>query len=96
MATAHLQNYRHAGRRRTSPAGGRQSPSCPSEETHTLNLRERARVEDELHAILGHLLMHRLMARVSPNELEQVINRIVARELDPYTAAETLLQSRET
>ena len=66
------------------------------EETHTLNLRERARVEDELHAILGHLLMHRLMARVPPNELEQVINRIVARELDPYTAAETLLQSRET
>ena len=66
------------------------------EETHTLNLRERARVEDELHAILGHLLMHRLMARVPPNELEQVINRIVARELDPYTAAETLLQTRET
>ena len=66
------------------------------EETHTLNLRERARVEDELHAILGHLLMHRLMARVPPNELEQVINRIVARDLDPYTAAETLLQSRET
>ncbi len=65
------------------------------EETHTLNLRERARVEDELYAILGHLLMHRLMARVPPNELEQVINRIVARELDPYTAAETLLQSRE-
>ena len=36
------------------------------------------------------------MARVPPNELEQVINRIVARELDPYTAAETLLQTRET
>ena len=65
-------------------------------ETHTLNLRERARVEDELHAILGHLLMHRLMARVPPGELEQVINRIVARELDPYTAAEALLQTRET
>jgi LAO/AO transport system kinase len=66
------------------------------EETHTLNLRERARVEDELHAILGHLLMRRLMARVPPGELEQVVNRIVARELDPYTAAETLLRTRET
>lgn len=62
------------------------------EETHTMALRERTRVEDELHDILGHLLMHRLMARLPPDELAHLVDRIVARELDPYTAAETLLQ----
>jgi LAO/AO transport system kinase len=62
------------------------------EETHTMALRERTRVEDELHDIVGHLLMHRLMARLRPDELAHLVDRIVARELDPYTAAETLLQ----
>lgn len=66
------------------------------EETHSLSLRERARVEDELHDILGHLLMRRLLARVPPRELAQAVDRIVARELDPYTAAEALLQTRKT
>ena len=62
------------------------------EETHTMALRERTRVEDELHDIVGHLLVHRLMARLRPDELAHLVDRIVARELDPYTAAETLLQ----
>lgn len=62
------------------------------EETQALTLRERARVEEELYDIVGHLLMHRLMARVPPNDLAHLVNRIVARELDPYTAAEALLQ----
>jgi LAO/AO transport system kinase len=66
------------------------------EETQTLNRRERARVEDELHAILGHLLMRRLMARVPPGELTGLIDRVAARELDPYSAAEALLQTQES
>jgi LAO/AO transport system kinase len=65
------------------------------EETNALFLRERTRVEDELHDILGHLLMRRLMARVPPDELARLVDRVVARELDPYTAAETLLQSQK-
>jgi LAO/AO transport system kinase len=65
-------------------------------ETHTLSQRERFRVEDELCDILGHLLMCRLMAHVSPGELAHLVDRIVARELDPYMAAETLLQVGET
>lgn len=65
------------------------------EETHTLALRERVCVENELYDILGHLLMRRLMARVPPDELAQVVNRVVKRELDPYSAAERLLQAIE-
>jgi LAO/AO transport system kinase len=61
------------------------------EESNSLTLRERARVENELHDILSRLLMRRLMARVPPDELAQAVNRIVARELDPYSAAEALL-----
>jgi LAO/AO transport system kinase len=64
------------------------------EETQALTLRERSRVEEELHHILGHLLMRRLVARVSPDEWTRLVDRIVARELDPYSAAETLLQAR--
>ncbi|UCC62707.1 MAG: methylmalonyl Co-A mutase-associated GTPase MeaB [Anaerolineae bacterium] len=66
------------------------------EETQTLSRRERARVEDELHYILGHLLMRRLMARVPPDELTGLIDRVTARELDPYSAAEALLQTQES
>ena len=62
------------------------------EETHTLSLRERARVEDELHDILSRLLMQHLLNRVPPDELTHLVDRITARELDPYTAAEILLQ----
>lgn len=65
------------------------------QETHTLALRERSRVEGELYHILGQLLMRRLVARLSPDEWTQLINRIVARELDPYSAAEALLQTQE-
>jgi len=65
------------------------------EKTPALALRERARVEDELHDILGCLLMRRLMAHVPPEELARLIDRITARELDPYSAAEALLQTQE-
>jgi len=59
--------------------------------TATQSLRERARAEDELLDILGQQLMGRLMARVQPQELGQLVAQIVARELDPYTAVEQLL-----
>ena len=66
------------------------------EETQTLSRRERARVEDELHDIVGHLLMRRLMDRVPPDELTGLVDRVAARELDPYSAAEALLQAQES
>jgi LAO/AO transport system kinase len=65
-------------------------------DTHTLAVRERARAEDELNDILGHLLMQRLLARVPLPELTRLIERIAARELDPYSAAEALLQTQES
>jgi LAO/AO transport system kinase len=60
--------------------------------TQTLALRERSRVEDELDDILGTLLMRRLKASVSGDELSRMVDRVVARELDPYTAAQNLLR----
>ncbi len=65
------------------------------QKTQALTLRERSRVEEELHHILGHLLMRRLVARASPDEWARLVDRIVARELDPYSAAEALLQAQE-
>jgi len=62
------------------------------ENTNTLNLLEHARIENELHDILGHLLMCRFRASVPSDKLQRLVDRIVARELDPYTAAEISLQ----
>ena len=63
------------------------------EETHTLSRRERARAESQVRAILGHLFMNRLQDRVSSEELARLVDRVVARKLDPYSAAEELLRT---
>jgi putative protein kinase ArgK-like GTPase of G3E family len=57
-------------------------------------MRYRARVESELEAILRETLLRRLMASLSPADLEGMVDRIAARELDPHTAAENLLAKR--
>ena len=56
--------------------------------------RRRGRIESELLAILRETLLRRLMDSVSPAKVSQMVERIAARELDPYTAAETLLAPR--
>ena len=56
--------------------------------------RRRARLETELGAILRETLLHRLMANLTPAGLAQMVDRIAAREIDPYTAAEELLSQR--
>ena len=53
--------------------------------------RSRMRAALELEAILREALFNRLLQTTSSAQLEQVIDRIAARELDPYSAAEQLL-----
>ena len=55
--------------------------------------RRRRRIESELLAILRETLLRRLMDSVSPADVSQMVERVAAREIDPYTAVEQLLAS---
>ena len=54
--------------------------------------RERQRVEAELLDRLREALLARLLAERSPDALEDTIQRILRRELDPGAAAQTLIE----
>jgi LAO/AO transport system kinase len=53
--------------------------------------RGRMRAALELETILREALFNRLLQTTSAAQLEIVVDRIAARELDPYSAAEQLL-----
>jgi len=53
--------------------------------------RERERATAELRRILRHTLLERLLNQISDRNLQSTVERIVAREQDPYSAAETLI-----
>jgi len=53
--------------------------------------RSRMRAALELETIVREALFNRLLQTTSPAQLEQIVDRIAARELDPYSAAEQLL-----
>jgi GTPase len=54
--------------------------------------RQRSRIEYRLRELVAQRFMHRLEREVlAPTELASVVERIAARELDPYTAANELL-----
>ena len=53
--------------------------------------RRRMRGEQRLRDILSQHFMRHLEREVSPDELATVVDAIAARELDPYTAADSLL-----
>jgi len=61
-------------------------------ESHLFERRERTRVMGELEMILRAKLLARLRASVPDGRLEALVERVLARELDPYTAAERLLE----
>jgi LAO/AO transport system kinase len=61
-------------------------------ESQTLYRRERARIESELNDILQQELMRRLLSRVRAEELDELIERISRRELEPYSAAKRLIE----
>jgi LAO/AO transport system kinase len=55
--------------------------------------RHRDRVETRLREIVSARLMRHLEQRVlEPGALEAIVDRVAARELDPYTAADQLVQ----
>ena len=53
--------------------------------------RERLRVETELRNVLQQELLDRLLARVGPEQIQAWVERIAAREVDVYTAAQAIL-----
>lgn len=55
--------------------------------------RERERARTDLMKLLERELIRRLMKRVGPGALERWVERIVARDADPYLAVEELLEA---
>jgi LAO/AO transport system kinase len=53
--------------------------------------RRRSRAAAQLRAILADRVMKQVQSRLAGLEMEQVIDRIVARQTDPYTAAAEIL-----
>ena len=53
--------------------------------------RRRARFEHHFRALLGQHVLRRLERSLPAGELDRVVDRIAAREIDPYSAADTLI-----
>jgi len=55
--------------------------------------RRRARAEYRLRELLGHRFLSHVETRVlAPGELDATLDRIAARDLDPYTAVDAILR----
>lgn len=63
-------------------------------ETGEIVDRERQRVEAELLARLRETLLARLLAERSPDTLEDVLQRVLRRELDPSAAVRALVEGK--
>jgi GTPase len=57
--------------------------------------RRRERAEAQLRAIMGTRLMRQIESRVSDAEMGKLVDRIVARTIDPYSAADEVLGDTE-
>lgn len=55
--------------------------------------RERERVRAELRSILSQQLTERFLEGISEDRLEALVEQVLARTLDPYSAVASLLQS---
>jgi len=64
--------------------------------SHDRQAHEQARAREEIEAILHHELTARLLARLAPGELSTLAAQVARRELDPYTAAQRLLERHQT
>jgi LAO/AO transport system kinase len=60
-------------------------------QTGTLAWRERERASAELETIIQQVSLRRVLARVEPAHLSDLIDRIAQRELDPYSASQQLM-----
>jgi LAO/AO transport system kinase len=55
--------------------------------------RRRSRAESRLRGIVAErLVAHLEQHRLAPGELEAIVNRVASREIDPYTAADKLVE----
>jgi LAO/AO transport system kinase len=63
-------------------------------ESQTLYRREREHIESEINDTLQQELMRRLLSRVEQGELDELIERVGRRELDPYSAARKLIERK--
>jgi GTPase len=61
------------------------------EQTSIVTSRRRQRAEVQLRAILSAKLLRQVESRVPPAEMTTLVDRIVARSIDPYSAAGELL-----
>jgi LAO/AO transport system kinase len=61
--------------------------------TGSLARRERERAAAELETIVQQVSLRRVLAHTDPAQLAALIDRVVRRELDPYTASQQLLKS---
>jgi LAO/AO transport system kinase len=62
------------------------------EESGELARRERARVAAEMEALLREALMRRLLERVDADKVADLLERVLARQIDPHTAARSLIE----
>jgi LAO/AO transport system kinase len=60
-------------------------------QTGNLEWRERARAAAELETIIQQESLRQVMEHTNKAQLAALIDRIVRRELDPYSASRTLL-----
>jgi LAO/AO transport system kinase len=59
----------------------------------TQGSRRRARAEWRLRELLGHRFLQHVESNIlREGEFEQILNRIAARELDPYSAVDDIFQ----
>jgi LAO/AO transport system kinase len=61
------------------------------EATGTLARRERERAAAELETIVQQVSLRRVLAHTDPAQLAALLDQVVQRELDPYTAAQRLV-----
>jgi len=60
--------------------------------TNALKKRERYRLIFEIEELLKAQLLNRLVAGVSPEKFNQIVEQVATRQLDPYTAVTQLLE----
>ena len=60
-------------------------------QSSTVEVRRRGRARTQLRAVLAARLMQQIESRVSEMDMDTLVDRIAARTIDPYTAADRVL-----
>ena len=61
------------------------------EDTGEIGNRETIRVETEFELLLRETLLRTLLTRLSPDLIQSTLAKVIAREVDPYTAVDALI-----